>query len=272
MKKKLALGVCLLAALAAPALAILGLGDIVFDPTSYGELVNQFIQLEQEYVQLVQTYQMIQNQYNQMLFMAQQVPVNMLARYRALATPWTNSNATNIYGTTGGWTSGINTGMGVSGGYATATLPLGTYGAGLANIPADQVGQINTAYATVELADGANIAGMQTLGSLRANAPAVESAIQNLENDSLSSDPNMNSEVALLNKIGAANVIGLRNGQDTNKLLGTLAEEQIIATKRQRDAEAQAFNAHIAFVSQEQSILSSQGAGTSDAMLAWRMP
>ena len=35
----------------------------------------------------------------------------------------------------------------------------------------------------------------------------------------------MNTEVAVLNKINAANVIGLRNRQDTNKLLGALAEE-----------------------------------------------
>ncbi len=121
MKKKLTLGVCLLAVLAAPALAILGLGDIVYDPTSFAELVKQFVQMQQEYAQLVQTYQMTQNQYNQMLFMAQQVPVNMVARYRAMGTPWFNSSATNIYGTTGGWTTGINTGAGVLGGYSAAT-------------------------------------------------------------------------------------------------------------------------------------------------------
>jgi hypothetical protein len=272
MKKKMTLGVCLLAVLAAPALAILGLGDIVFDPTSYGELVNQLVQMEQQYVQLVQTYQTIQNQYNQMLFMARQVPVNMIARYRALATPWVNSSATNIYGTTGAWTSGINTGTGVPGGYSAATVALGTYGAGIGNIPADQLDRLKTGYATVELTDGANLSGMATLGSLRANAPAAEIAIQNLENDSLSSDPNMNTEVAVLNKISVANVIGLRNGQDTNKLLGALAEEQIIAAKRRRDAEAQAFNEHIAFVNQGQAILASQASGASSAMLAWRMP
>lgn len=272
MKKKLTLGVCLFTALAAPGLAILGVGDIVYDPTSFAELVKQFVQMEQEYNQLVQTHQVIQNQYSQMLFMAQQVPVNMLARYLAAATPWFNSGATNVYGTSGGWTSGINTGAGVLGGYAGATLPLGSYGGGLANLPLDQLTRLKTGYATVELADGANIAGMQTLGSLRANAPAVEAAIRNLESDSLSNDPSMNSEVALLNKIGAANVVNLRNGQDTNKLLGALTEEQIIAAKRQRDAEAQAFNEHIAFVSQEQSVLSSQSAGASAAMLAWRMP
>jgi hypothetical protein len=271
MKKKLTLGVCLLAVLAAPALAILGLGDIVFDPTSYGELVNQLLQMEQQYVQLVQTYQTIQNQYNQMLFMAQQVPVNMIARYRAMSTPWVNSSATNIYGTTGAWTSSINTGMGAPGGYSAAAVTLGTYGAGFGNIPADQLDRIKTGYATVELTDGANLSGMATLGSLRANAPAAEIAIQNLENDSLSSDPNMNTEVAVLNKISAANVIGLRNGQDTNKLLAALAEQQIIDAKRRRDAEAEAINEHIVFMSQGQAVLASQS-DASSAMLAWRMP
>lgn len=272
MKKKLTLGVCLLAVLAAPALAILGLGDIVYDPTSFAELVKQFVQMQQEYAQLVETNQTIQNQYTQMLLMAQQVPVNMVARYRAMGTPWFNSSATNIYGTTGAWTTGINTGAGVLGGYSAATMPLGTYGAGVANIPAGQLDRIKTGYATVELTDGASISGMTTLGNLRGNAPAVETAIQNLENDSLSSSPNMNSEVAVLNKISAANVIGLRNGQDTNKLLGALAEEQIIAAKQRRDAEAQAFNEHIVFVNQGQSVLASQASGASAAMLAWRMP
>ena len=82
----------------------------------------------------------------------------------------------------------------------------------------------------------------------------------------------MNSEIAVLNKINAAGVIGLRNTQDTNKLLTTLAEEQIIAAKRQRDAEAQAFNDHIQFMCQGQAAMASQAAGASDAMLAWRMP
>src|SRR5258708_2901818 len=78
-----------------PGLAVLGIGDIVYDPTNYAQALQRFAQLQQQYAQLVQTYVMIQNQYRQMLFMAQQVPVNMSARYRALATPWRNSSATN---------------------------------------------------------------------------------------------------------------------------------------------------------------------------------
>ena len=272
MNRKLTLGVCLLAVCAAPAFAILGLGDIVFDPTNFGELVKQLVQMEQEYAQLVQTYQMIQNQYTQMLFMAQQVPVNMVTRYRALATPWVNSSATNLYGSSGGWIAGINTGGGVTSGYSAATTPLGTYGGTLGNLPSDQLARVKTDYATVELTDGANMAGLETIGRARGNAPAVESAIQNLESDSLSSNPNMNTEIAVLNKINAANVIGLRNTQDSNKLLATLAEERLIEAKRQRDAEAQALNEHIQFRTSGQQVLSSQGANASAAMLAWRMP
>jgi hypothetical protein len=258
--------------LAGPALAILGVGDIVFDPTNYGELIQQLLQMQQQYAQLVQTYETIQSQYQQMLFMAQEVPVNMITRYRALATPWVNPSATNVYGTSGGWISGINSGVGVASGYARATLSLGTYGPGLANIPPSQLPHVQSDYATVELTDGANLAGMQTLGQMRANAPEVETSIQNLETDSLSSNPNMNSEIAVLNKINAANVIALRNMQDANKLLATLAEERIIEAKRERDAEAQAFNDHIQFMAEGQAAMASQAARASQAMLAWQMP
>ena len=241
--------------LTAPAFAILGLGDIVFDPTNYAELIQQLLRMEQQYAEMVQTYVMIQNQYTQMLFMAQSVPVNMISRYRALATPWLNSSATNIYGTSGGWISGINTGSGVSPGYSVATQPLGIYGSALGNIPSDQLSRVKTDYATVELTDGANLTGIETLGRMRNNAPAVEAAIDNLEADSLSADPDMNTEIAVLNKINAADIIALRNSQDANKLLTTLAEEQIIQAKRARDAEAQAFNNHIQFMAQGQAAM-----------------
>ena len=262
----------LLAALAAPAFAIFGLGDIVFDPTNFEEAVQQLLQLEQQYAQLVQTYRMLQNQYQQMLWMAQEVPVAMAARYRALATLWRPSSAADIYGNTATWIAGINTGLDTAVGYAAATRTLDAYGAGFDGLPPEQRAKLKTDYATVELTDGANLAAMQTIGQMRGNAPAVESTIQNLEADSLSYDPSMNTEIAVLNKINAANVIALRNQQDANKLLVALAESQVIQANRQRDAEARAFNAHIQFVAQGQAVMSAQASGASSAMLAWRMP
>ena len=226
---------------AGPALAIFGLGDIVFDPTNYEEAVQQLLQLEQQYSQLVQTYQMIQNQYQQMLWMAQQVPVNMAARYRrrlhALAHVFRHQYLRHDrrLGSTG-----INTRPGrVQAGYAGATQPLGTYGAAPGQYSGRSAGARQD-----ELRHGRTDRRRQSRrdadawASCARNAPAVEAAIQNLEDDSLSSDPDMNTEIAVLNKINAAGMIAVRNSQDTNKLLVALAEQQIIEAKRQRDAEA----------------------------------
>src|ERR1700680_1236873 len=200
MKPKWILVVCALGALLTrSAYAILGVGDIVYDPTNYAHALQRLAQLEQQDLQVVQTYQMIRSQYDQMLWMAKQVPVNMAARYRALYTPWLNSSAANTYGTTGSWVTGINTGVNVEAGYSAATQPLGAYGTALSNIPVDQLGRVKTNYATVELTDGANLNALETIGRLRAGAPNVEIAIQNLENDSLSSNPEMNTETPVLN-------------------------------------------------------------------------
>ena len=272
MKPKLVVCALVCASLAGPAFAIFGLGDIVFDPSNFEEAVQQLLQMEQQYAQLVQTYQMVRSQYEQMLWMAKRVPVNMAARYRAVATPWRNFSATNTYGTTGNWIAGVNTGVGVETGYSAATQPLDSYRAALGNLPADQLPRVKTDYATVELTDGANLSGMETIGRLRGNARAVETAIQGLEDDSLSADPDMNTEIAVLNKINAAHLITVRNTQDTNKLLVALAEQQIIDAKRKRDAEAQAINNHIRFMAEGRAVMAAQAAGASEAMLAWRMP
>jgi type IV secretion system protein TrbJ len=275
MKKNLfrTLLVCLVTlSLSWPVLAILGIGDIVYDPSNFEESVQQLLEMEQQYVQLVQTYQIVLSQYEQMRRMAQQVPVNMVARYRALATPWRPSLATNVYGTTGGWIAAINSGTGIPSGYTNAVEPLGQYGSAYGNLPADQQDYVKRSYATVELTDGANQSAMDTVGRLRGYAAEVERAIQGLEDDSLSSDPDMNTEIAVLNKIDAANLISVRNTQDSNKLLVALAEAQIIDAKRKRDAEAQAINNHIRFMSEAKAVMDAQAAGASAAMLAWRMP
>lgn len=276
MKSKRAKAVVILALvtllLTPPARAILGLGDVVFDPTNYAQAIKSFIQLEQEYAQLVQIYEQSRQQYEQLVWMAKTVPVNMQARYRAVVTPWTNSSATNTYGTTGGWVSAINSGVGVEAGYSQSVQKLDDYGSALGNIPPDQLDRVKTSYGTIELTDGANLQGMETIGQIRANAPALETTLEALEADSFSSDPEMNTEVGVLNKINAANLIGLRNTQDTNKLLANLSEAQIVSAKRTRDAEVQAINQHVSFMANGQAALASQADGASAAMLAWQMP
>jgi hypothetical protein len=58
-------------------------------------------------------------------------------------------------------------------------------------------------------------------------------------------DGGLNSEVAVLNKINATNVLTLRSIQDSNKLLASLLEQQTISAKQQREMTTNAINSEI---------------------------
>jgi hypothetical protein len=90
-------------------------------------------------------------------------------------------------------------------------------------------------FATVELRDGVNTNAMQTVGNMRANAPVIQTKISNLEQDSLSNDPTLNTEVGVLNKINATNILILRTLQDANNLRLAELEQQIVHSKQERD-------------------------------------
>jgi len=270
--RKLVLCAAIAASFVPPALGIFGFGDIVFDPTNFGKAVEQLIEMQRQYAQLVQTYQTLRRQYDHLVWMAKRVPVNMASRYRAVAAPWRGSSAGNAYGTTAGWIASINSGAAVEAGYAQATERLAAYGAALARIPAGQIERVKTSYATVELTDGANLHGIETIGRLRASAAHDEAVLRNLEDDSLSADPNMNTEIAVLNKINAAGLFTLRNAQSANQLLVALAEGQIIEAKRTRDAEARTINTHVRFIAEGKAAMAAQARDASAALRAWRMP
>jgi hypothetical protein len=134
----------------------------------------------------------------------------------------------------------------VNAGYQQATTPLLQYGsAQLSGMTADEFDRVKSQYASVELADGANTTAMATIGSIRGDSQNIQNQINNLEQDSFSSDPNLNTEVGVLNKINAANVLTLRTLQDSNKLLASLLEQQTIIAKQQREATTNAINADI---------------------------
>jgi hypothetical protein len=212
-------------------------GGIVYDPTNYQNALLRYFQLQQHLIQLQQTYALATQ-------MARNIQ-NMPARYRAQFSAWRNGAALDTYGNTAGWITGVNTGA-VGGGYQQATTQLRPYGPDyLAAMDPVELSRVESQYASVELADGANSTAMASIGGIRENAPNLEAQLGNLENDSLSGDPDLNTEVSVLNKINAANVLTLRSVQDTNKLLASLLEIQTVLTKQQRESTANAINADI---------------------------
>jgi hypothetical protein len=228
------------------AYAQLGSG-IVYDPANYHNAVLRYFQLQQHLVQLQKSYAQLVSQYNLAIQMAKNLQ-NMPARYRAQFSEWRNVTAPNTYANTAGWVNGANTGQleAVLSGYQAATTQLATYDqAALSGMTADELARVKSQYASVELSDGVNTNALMTIGAIRGNAQMLERQVNNLEQDSLSGDSNLNSEVEVLNKINAANVLTLRSLQDSNKLLASLLEQQVVAAKQRREMTTNAINTDI---------------------------
>jgi len=239
MKHKIALITLLLALTVSPAFAQLG-GGIVFDPTNYKNAVLRYLQLQQQLQQLQQSYNLHMQQYQFIQGQARQLQ-GMVGRYRAQFSQWQNLTAGNTLGNTNWWLNGVNTGD-----YGTAKQGYGQVNRSLGS-PAgvNTYDSLKQAYGLEELSDGSTINGMATIGQLRRNAQQLELHIKQLEDDSLSSAPDLNTQIAVLNKINAANVLLVRTMQDTNKLLAALLEQQLVTTERNRASSVGSINAEL---------------------------
>ncbi len=246
MKKKVLVLLLVIALCVGTASAQFGSG-IVYDPTNYQNAVLRYQQLQQQLLQLQKSYAQITSQLNLAIQMARFIR-NMPARYRALFSQWRNVTSLNTFGNTGSWVSGINSGLlpTISGGYQKSTTQLLPYSSSqLSGMDPFELERVQSQYASVQLVDGANVNAMATIGSIRGSAQDVQTQISNLEQDSLSGDPDLNTEVSILNKINAAGVLTLRTLQDSNKLLASLLEQQTILAKQRREATTNTINADI---------------------------
>jgi hypothetical protein len=246
MKKKIPAVLLVLILCVGTASAQFGSG-IVYDPTNYQNALLRYYQLQQHLIQLQQNVAKVTAHLNLALQMAQFVK-NMPARYRAVFSQWRNVTSLNTFGNTSSWISGINSGLlpNINLGYQRSTTQLLPYSPDeLSGMNASELSRVQSQYASVELADGANMNAMATIGSIRGNADSVQTQIANLEQDSFSDDPGLNTEVSVLNKINAAGVLTLRTLQDSNKLLASLLEQQTILAKQQREVTTNTINAEI---------------------------
>jgi hypothetical protein len=239
MKKLLSIGLVAVALALAPNRAQGQFGfSVVYDPTNYANALLRYSQLVQQLNQLRATYSQVLNQYNLALQMSRNIP-NMATRYAAAWAPWRYASAQDVYGNTTPWINGVNSGAfpAVVGGFKGATNTFVPYSATLlASMPASEVQRVQSDAATIELVDSAAQNAMQIIGAIRANALNTTNTIGNIKNDSFSNTPNLNTEVSVLNKVNATNVLALENAQDTNKLLVALVEQQTVLAKQARDS------------------------------------
>jgi hypothetical protein len=249
-------------------------GGIVYDPTNYHNALLRYYQLQEHLVQLQKNVQKVTSHLQLALQMAQYIR-NMPARYRAAFSQWRSFTSGDLYGNTTRWVSAVN-GAGpqsISPAYQQAIVPFLAYNqTALSAMNPNDVLQLKSVAASMLLRDGANISALTTVGNVRGNAQNVQQQIANLEQDSLSSDASLNTEVSVLNKINASNMLTLRTLQDANNLRVAALEQQVLQAKQQRDNDAANLNFAIQMRQQMTQNLSPFNSNLSQSLSAYRLP
>jgi hypothetical protein len=239
------------------AKAILGIGDIVYDPAALAELVLQYERQALQYTEqvntTVNTLHTVENTLNHYLLAMQQAQYfASKARWLALSKAMWQETAQNVVGETVVWNTAINGSLDAAPqAWLDATIGLGD--------PSWIDGQpINASsnladFASVEIADSMGVNSLRTLADLRTSQSQSESALQSLELDALDTSDNTNVQVKQLNLTAAGTVQLIHSEDNILNALGYSLQQQIISNKPMRDGIAASMRRNSAMYLYQQS-------------------
>jgi hypothetical protein len=212
---------------ATPSFALFGVGDIVFDPTSYASLVSQLTTLETQ-------YNMLKNNITHFSWKQQ---------WQTTLTGLKNANVANMFGETAGINVALNTDSPSASvtGWKAATVSVNTntsqYLAGQ-TLGNDRVSQL----AMIEMSDSISPDCMTAIGQYRAARTQNATANSALAGQQLDASDSTNTEVEQLNLLNAAEAQKMSEMQSQGTLQTCLAAQMTVANMQQRNAAAQDLN------------------------------
>ena len=177
-RKYLIFGAAALAITATPAFAIFGLGDIVFDPTSYASLISQLTTMDTQ-------YNMLKTNLEHFSFKEE---------WQTALTSMEHVNVANLFGETNGMTSALNTNSPSSAqtAWGNATIPVGTNASAfLASLAPNSDGR--SQLALIEASDAASPDCINAVGAYRSARDANASAVSNLQSEQMDDDDGSNT-------------------------------------------------------------------------------
>jgi hypothetical protein len=280
-------------ALAPVAHAQFGSG-IVYDPTQSAHAIQQLSQGEQElqhwatelqnweqhlqkeeqiYTTAYQTMNQVIAAYN-LAYQMSRMPQNLAARYKADFTQWTNLTnpsftAANTSGITSAWLNALNIGNPTSAAsaYGGAAIQLQSYPSSrLSALDATTQAAVQNQYASSEIGQ-VNVTNLlSTLGTIRSDSQAFQQKLANLDSDTYSTDPDLQTEVGVLAKINTATLLQVHSQQDANQILAAAAQQQALDAKDKLDERNRLINQSIYFQQNFSNTIENVNSGVSDSM------
>lgn len=220
---------------ATPGFALFGLGDIVFDPTSYANLVQQFTTLQMQ-------YSTIKNNVTHFSFKQQ---------WQATLTALKNTNVKDLFDETNGMTTALNNNSpgASSTAWSAGTVPVSSSTVGY--LQGQTLGSARLSQlAMIEASDSISPDCLTAVGQYRAARTQNASAVSALTADELDTSDGTNSEVQQLNLLNAAEAQKMAEMQTQGTLHACLAAQMAVANMERRNAAAIDLNT-AAFVQQQ---------------------
>lgn len=230
----------------------------VIDIPNLLQAIKRLRELSAMYAQGAAQLEQIRLRYQLALQMSRNIQ-NLPARYEAAFAAWGPITGPDTFGNTGAWIAAENRGgpAQAAQAYAAASDPLSTMPAAqLAALPPEALARLKADYATMNVGGAVQANAIATVGAIRANSEALNRQLQQLDADSFSEAPGMNTTAALLNKINAADVLILHSIQESNQLMAALTEEAILQQKARHDVTAGAMDTSIAYRQQFPAVMS----------------
>jgi hypothetical protein len=236
MKGLLTTALLAVSILTIPAHGQFGAG-VVLDPTQSAHAVQQLIQGSQLYTTTIKTTQNVMETYNLAQRMATAPSSYYTAYSNMVQQTWTPvAHPANTYGNSLPWTNAATYGSGAAAANQGASIQRTGQISGYSSLNTQGQQAIAAQGATVDLADAINATSLQTIGTVRANAPQREADIKTLEAASHSTDPTQQTELATLQRINQAMLLQLRTQQEASQMTQTQSLQQMVQQKQQQDA------------------------------------
>lgn len=208
---------------------------------TYDYLVYDDANWYEAFLQLLQFIEQLRFWINQ----AKRLPIDMATRYHGHSVDWTLHDLTAGLLYAQRILGALNTGDPTGTAYRQVVDPLDLPTDIVGRMPASLQRRLTNGYAAIELADSVSRLAVDQTGAMRVDGPFNEQVAKDMEKDAVSTVDSFHTQIAVLNKINAATVLGLRMQDHIGKTLMSTLEQLLVTNRRQRDAEAVLMNATI---------------------------
>jgi hypothetical protein len=223
IRRKWIIGGAVVLLAATPSFALFGVGDIVFDPTSYASLVQQLTQIQMQ-------YNMLKNNIEHF---------SLKQQWQTTLHTLENVNVANMFGETAGINIALNTNSPSASlsGWRTATVPVNS--GTTSYLAAQGLGSTQSAQlAMIETSDAVSPDCLTAVGQYRDARTQNATPNNLLLSDQFDNTDSTNAEVEQLNLLNAAEAQKMSEMQSQGALQTCIASQMAVANMERRNAEA----------------------------------